>query len=547
MRLGKYALLVISAGDGFLFAQTPAQPAPQAATAPSLPDSTQSPLTPLQQRDQQIRQFDPLDRDEDSRAAGQSAKDKAKAEREGEKRRAQDQTATPGSIAASEQKPASRSGPQVVEDADSGAPVQEYTGPAVLSRSYSISQPLIPEQVKWQESVGFNAVYDTGITRQVNADGTLGAPITLTGDQLTWSLSGRHYFHRDLVSVSYSGNMSNYAGSNGFSGLNQSITVGYEHTLSRRITLNLSGSGSVLSQNSALENQPVGPQTIANINLASSPNIQIYDTGTKQFSSGADLTWQKTSRLSFSMGTSYFGISRDSPQLLGMTGQQARGDVNYRLTRKMTVGSYYSFSHYVYPHGFGNSATNTYGAIYSYAFNRTMQVRFRGGLSQVASLGLQTVPLNPFIAALLGVSTGVIDAYQDYKTSDFSAQLIKDFRGGTTASLSYARGISPGNGVFQTSQQESISATASARLFRTYLLQAALGRDTLESVSQALGKYQSEYARITLGRNYRRGIGLNLALEYRYFDVTTLGFLRNQVRISSGVSWSPGAGRLWPF
>jgi len=347
--------------------------------------------------------------------------------------------------------------------------------------------------------------------------------------------------------VNYNGNWSQYAGGGSFNGTNQSITVGYEHVLSRRLTLNLSGTGSVLSQNYSLENQPVGPETIANINLASSPNIQIYDTGAKQFSSQADVTWQKTSRLSFSGGVSYFGIARNSPELLGVTGEQARGDVNYRLTHKLTVGAYYTFSHYVYPHGVGNSDTNTYGLIASYAVNRTMQIRFRGGLSRVYSLGEQTVEINPVIAALLGVSTGIIDSTQTYQTTDFSAQFVKDFRGTATASVAYARGISPGNGIYQTSQQESISASLTARVFRTYSLQAGLGRDTLESVAQNLGKYQSEYARISLNRVYRRGIGLSLGAEYRYFDIATLGSLRNQLRISSGFTWSPGTGRLWPF
>jgi hypothetical protein len=545
MRLWAYALLAIAACADAAFAQTPQQPAPQTETVPGQADSSpQTPLTPLQQREQEIRQFDPLDRDDEDSPAG---KEKAKAASDAEKRRNQDQGPTPGSIAASEQKQAQRSGPQVVEDGDSAAPVQEYTGPAVLSRSYSISQPLVPQQVKWQESAGFSFVYDTGISRQVNLDGSLGPPITLVGTQLNWSLSGRHYFRRDQVSVSYTGNFTNYAGNNGFTGMNQTANVTYEHVLSRRLMLNLSGAGSILSQNYVLDNQPVGPETIANINLASSPNIQIYDTGAKQFTSTADLTWQKTSRLSFSMGASYFGISQNSPTLLGMTGQQARADANYRLTRKMTVGAYYSFSHYLYPHGFGNSDTNTIGAIYSYAFNRTMQIRFRGGLSRVQSVGLETVPINPVIAALLGVSTGVIDAYTIYRTSDFSAQLIKDFRGGRTGSISFARGISPGNGVFQTSQQESISGTLSARVFRAYLFNAAIGRDTLSSVSQNLGKYQSEYGQFGLSRTYRRGIGLSLSLEYRYFDVGTLGFLRNQLRITSGIAWSSGNGRLWPF
>ncbi len=544
MRIAAYALLAIFACGGFLGAQTPAEPPPPDATAqgqpdPNLPDAAQPPLTPLQDRDQQIRQVDPLDRDD------KESQDKAKAARDAEKRRSQDQAATPGSIAASEQNSVSRPGPQVVEDEQ--APVQDYSGPAVLSRSYSINRPLIPEQLKWQESFGLSSVYDTGISRQVNADGTLGPPSSQTGAQATWSLSGRHYFRHDEVSLNYNGNWSEYSGSGGLSGTNQTITVDYEHVLSRRLSLNLSGTGSLLSQNYSLENQAVGPQTIANINLASSPNIQIYDTGAKQFSSAADVTWQKSSRLSFSTGVSYFGIARNSPELLGVTGQQARADANYRLTHKATFGAYYSFSHYLYPHGVGNSETNTFGLIASYALTRTMQLRFRGGLSRVYSLDEQTVQINPVIAALLGVSNGIIDSSQTYKTTDFSAQFVKDFRGGTTASVAYARGISPGNGVYQTSQQESMSASLAARVFRTYSFQMGLGRDTLESVAQNLGKYQSEYGRISLSKAYRRGIGVSLGAEYRYFDIPTLGSLRNQLRITSGVTWNPASGRLWPF
>jgi hypothetical protein len=536
-----YALLAIYACGIPLYAQTASQG--QAGTAQTQTDTANIPLTPLQQRDEQVRQFDPLDRDEKDK---KDNKERSTNEREGTKTLQNGQTPLPGSIAADEQNSARRSGPEVVEG-DSGAAVQEYTGPAVLSRSYTIGQPLIPEQLKWQESVGLNSIYDTGINKQINADGSLGAPVTLIGTQVTWNLAGRHYFRRDMVSVSYNGNLSRYTTNTAFNGANQSITASYSHVLSRRLTLNLTGTGSILSQNYVLQNQPVGPETIANINISSSPNIQIYDLGSKQFSSQADLTWQKTSRLSFDIGTSYFGISRDSPTLLGVTGQQARGDVNYRLTRKTTIGSYYSFNHYLYPHGFGNSDTNTAGLLYSYAFNRTTQLRFRGGLSQVSSIGLETVQINPVIAALLGQSTGVIDAYQTYRTSDFSAQFVKDFRTGSTASLAYARGITPGNGVFQTSQIESISGNFTEKVFRTYTLQLGVGRDSLTAVTQNLGTYQSVYGRLGISRNYRRGIGLNLAMEFRHFDIDSVGFVRNQLRITSGVTWNPGTGRLWPF
>ena len=178
----------------------------------------------------------------------------------------------------------------------------------------------------------------------------------------------------------------------GYNGGNQSLTGSYSHMLTHRMTLNVSGSGSILSQNSILENHTVGPQTIANISVASTPNIQIFDQGVKQMTLQADhLTWQESARLSFSMGTSYFGVERDSSLLLGVTGQQARGDANYRLTHRMSIGAYYSFNLYLYPNGFGNSDTETFGAIYSYAFTRTTQLRFRGGISEVQSLGLVTV------------------------------------------------------------------------------------------------------------------------------------------------------------
>ncbi len=120
-----------------------------------------------------------------------------------------------------------------------------------------------------------------------------------------------------------------------------------------------------------------------------------------------------------------------------------------------------------------------------------------------------------------------------------------------TGSLAYARGISPGNGLYQTSQQESISANLTTKVFRNYELTLGIGRDTLSAVTvaviQGLGKYESEYGRLSLARAYKRGVGLNLAMEYRHFDIDFLGAVRNQLRITSGVTWGSGTGRLWPF
>ncbi len=142
--------------------------------------------------------------------------------------------------------------------------------------------------------------------------------------------------------------------------MNNSVALDYGHFFSRRLSVNFGLTGSVLSQNYAVNNPEVGPETtVANVNLGTSPNIQITDNGVKQASLQGDFVWQQTMRLSFDGGASYFAVERNTPGLLGMTGRQAHTDVNYRLTRKMTVGSYYSVSDYIYPHGFGTSNINT--------------------------------------------------------------------------------------------------------------------------------------------------------------------------------------------
>lgn len=549
MRPGICALLAIVVMQiPALFAQDQTAPPPQDQTPQSLPTSVPLPPSPVDERDREVRQVDPLDHGDQDKKDKKNKKDKEDRQTTGK----QDQTEAPlpGSVAESEQSAANRSGPQV-EDQNEEEPVQEYTGPAVLSRSYSINQALVPEQVKWNESFGVSAVYDSGITSTVSTGGTPGAASDLTGTRVNWAFSGRHYFKRDVVSLSYSGNWSQYSGYEAYNGTNQNLSASLSHVLTRRLRLNLGGAGSVMSLNSILEGQTAGSQTIANINLGTSPNIQIFDYGSKQVSFQADLTFQQTSRLSYSLGGSYFGIEQNAAFLLGMTGQQARADVNYRLTRKTTVGTYYSHSSYLYSSGFGDSGTNTFGGIYSYAFNKTTQVRFRGGISEIQSVGLVTVQINPVIAALLGEKAGVIDAYSSFKTSDISAQLVKDFRHGTTASVAFAHGVTPGNGLYQTSVMESMSAGMTMKVFRSYNLGIAIGRDMLEAGIQALvsnfGTYEDEYATVSLSRSYRRGVGLTFALAYRHFNLEAAGFAQNQLSITSGFSWGSGNGRLWPF
>ncbi len=519
-----------------------ATPAADSAPAPEQTGTDQRdkdlrPLTPEQVREQLIRQFDPLDRTDD-----QAAKEKEKAARD-QKKNAQTDTPLPGSIAASEQN-AQRTGPHVAEGDGADEPVQEYTGPAVLSRSYSVNRPMIPTELKWTESVGINAIYDTGVNSFTNGSVGSSSPF---GTSVSWSIRGRHYFRHDQIGFSYSGNYTQYAQPTALSGTNNSVALDYAHYFSRRLSVNLGLSAMALSQNYALNNPEVGPETsVANVNLGTSPNVQITDNGVKQASLQGDFVWQQTARLSFDGGASYFAVVRDTPGLEGMTGRQAHTDVDYRLTRKMTVGGYYSVSDYIYPHGFGTSTINTFGGILSYAFSRTWQLRLRGGTSSIDSIGFQQIPVAPALAALLGQGTGIIDVASQTKTSDLSAQIVKDFGRKRTVNVAFAHGVAPGNGIFQTSTQESISAGFASQVFRRYNFQIGVNYNTLSSITAALGTYKSDGVTMSINRAFSRGLTATLGAEFRHYDVTEFLTLKREFRVTSGISWGR-SGRLLPF
>ncbi|MDP9053595.1 MAG: hypothetical protein M3N93_04745 [Acidobacteriota bacterium] len=523
------------------WAQTAIEGAPDSIDTPA--DSNPAPMTPMQQREKAIQGVDPLYREE------KAGKDKAA--RQATKRVEESQEQTPGSIAAdnADNKASSsrQSGPEVSENAASDAG-PEYYGPGVLNRSYSIYQPAIPKSLKWTETLGVSSSFETGAAQGTNSGAAGSAEKSsgaMQGTAIAWGLSGGRAFGHYQFGMNYSGSMTYYPASSFYTGANHNMGLTFSRAISRRFSLGVKAVASDVSANATLQNLNAGPETIANVSLATSPGIAIVDTGSKQYTAGVNLHWQLTGRTAFTFTGSDFATVRNSAALYGVTGKQAGVNGTYRLTRKMTVGGSYSYSNYVYPHGTGVSDTHSVGLIFSYAIDRSTQLRFNGGLSRVESLGLQTVPLSPEVAVLLGETSGIIDAYRVIRSSDLSAQAIRDFHKYGTVSFAYARGVTPGNGLFQTSQQESLSVSGSRKIFRDYGLSVGGGRDRLISVSQSLGQYATEFATLSLSRSYKKGVGVSLSASYHHVDIQSTSSLKNQLTINSGLSWS--SARLWPF
>ncbi len=237
----------------------------------------------------------------------------------------------------------------------------------------------------------------------------------------------------------------------------------------------------------------------------------------------------------------------EASYLLSATGDSARADTMYRITRRTTVGVSYSYNNFWYPRGAGQSIFHTMNAVYSWALSRSMQLNAAVGASRLSSSGISTDYLDPQLAALLGQGS-VITQYRTVQwISSYSAQFSKNFRRSRSVAVAFNRGLAPGNGLYLTSRQQDFVASGSMIVFRHYYFSTGVGYDSLSAATQNLGQFTSTYAFFGASRAMRHGIQANLRFDYRHFDVHNAPLLSNTFRITLGFSWSPveGLHRLW--
>lgn len=521
---------------------TPA-PAADDTPAPVVDQKTKLPLTPAEQRDREIDKYDPLKPADSTTSDANPLSDRELPTGPASAKQPANTGADaplPGSIAASNGAAAG-----TVSSRSLSPDTADYSGPAVLTRAYTLSRPIDSQQVKWTLGLGLTWSDDIGQNGTVNAQGTYVSSRTV-GYGVNWSLSGRHNWKFDNLGVAYSANYSDYSGANALTGLNSSLNLDFTHIVSRKLSLHAVESLQLLSQNYALENPTLAAgSSLANINLATSPNLQILDNSVRQSGSTLSLTYHESNRLSYDLSGSYFVIGRSGQNFIGTFGYQLSSDVNYRLTPKATLGGFVSYSDYRYSHNVETSDSLGGGGIFSYSLSRSTQVRTRFGATRIESLGYASVPLPLELAAILGQAVATINAYTLRWTSDVSVQLVRDFRRNRTGSISYTHGEAPGNGVLLTSTQQAISASYAARLLRRFPASVSAVYSSLNSISQGnIGYYNSETYSFAISRDIRKGLNSSFHIDYRRYSISNSPLLQHDLRITVGLTWSPPENSL---
>jgi len=385
-------------------------------------------------------------------------------------------------------------------------------------------------------------IYDTGLTGAgLNAQGELGSTSS-PGVQFAGGISGNHSWRHTTIGLSYRADINHFEKATYFDTSDQSLLLSIKHQFTRHIYIDLRESAGIFSTDSGLSAlQQAISYDPAQSNL---PTTDFFDNRTLYLSTQADLIYQRSARLSFDFGGDGFINRRRSTALYGVTGASARGDVQYRLSRRSTIGANYNFTHYSFTRVF--SGTYIQGFTGTYAIQLTKHLEFTGyaGVSHIDNTLEQVVPVSPVIAAILGITSGLAVSHTLSYVPNGSGRLSEQFHNGV-AYISGGHTITPGNGLFLTSTQTNASAgytftgarrwSFGATVFYTRALTVG------ETVGGVSGTYGGTSGTLTASRLITKSFHVVAAFNVNRYDSPNFTLYNRTIYSARlGFGWAPG-------
>ena len=413
----------------------------------------------------------------------------------------------------------------------------QYGGPAILARGQAPAA-MDATQIDFRPFVTVAGTYTVGLNG-VSVD-TNGAPVNdaTYGVSISFGVSGLHSWKHTKVGLNYFGSFSHYA--KGFyDGISsQSLQLSLTHQLSRHAVLSLNGSAVLYGSNQAI---PTLPQTLQfDPGTTYVPTNDFFDNRTFTLSVQPSLAIQRSRRLSFVVGGDWFLTRRRSSALYGATGDGAHADIQYRASRRTTVGVMYSYIHYTFTGISGGTDAHTVGGTYSVILSRSTEFSATAGISKYENVFVEIVPIDPAIAAVIGISSAQRVSYLAAITPNVNARLSKTVPRGTIF-LEAAHGINPGNGLFLTSTATNIGGGYSYTGLRRWALSAGANYNHSTSQGNVLGQYGSYSANASASRQVARMTHGVLSFNARKYDSADFkNYNKWAYEVSLGLSFAPG-------
>jgi hypothetical protein len=410
---------------------------------------------------------------------------------------------------------------------------QGYGGPSMLSRGGNSPgrRGRAPASITVYGSV--RGTVDSGLTPvQLTEDGTI-ATQTVYGYLAEIGAYGTHSWRRTMIGLDYRGDYRQTTRGRGFSGTNQALSFDLLYQPNRRIDIFAREMAGTTNRAFGGFAAPVHSD-LSSLNLA---NDEVFDTRMYFNQTTAGVSFRTSARTAFIGTGDGFFIRRPDGRLTSMTGYRGTGAISHRLNSRTTAMASYQYMVFQFPRVFGGSDMHGLLLGISRRVTRNFDVNLQGGALRVSSFGTQRVNLSPEVAALLGRQTGV----EAFTRQDIVRQVYASI--GYTLersrfSASYLSGISPGNGVYLTSQRDAIMAGYSFSGIRRMSLGASARRSWTTSKTINVGTLSNTSVGGGLDYKLTRLLSISSQLDYRTFRTQGLRG-REGFAFSLGLTVSP--------
>jgi hypothetical protein len=413
----------------------------------------------------------------------------------------------------------------------------QYGGPAILTRGQAPSA-MTASQIDFQPFLSVNATYNSGLSGvSVDAQGNT-VNDSSYGISASAGISGLHSWKHTKLGLDYRISAQHNPQASFYDGITQSLSVGVTHMLSRHSVFSLHTAAGMSSQNNTgttlISTVPFDPSTLYR------PTNDFYDNRTIFVTSQAGLSIQKSTRLSYSFGVDGFLTRRRSTALYGVGGLGARGDVQYRISRRSTIGAGYNFTHFAFHDIFSSTDVHSLSASFSHTLSRATEFSAYGGVSRYETKFVQTVAVDPAVAALIGITSAQTVAYNKNYTPTFGARLSHIVRKGTVF-VTAGRSVTPGNGLFLTSTSTNFTGGYSYAGLRRWSISSVGTYSTSQSVGNVIGNYDNYSGSINAGRRVAPHTSGIFAFTVSHANSSDFkNYNKWQYSANLGLTFSPG-------
>jgi hypothetical protein len=370
-----------------------------------------------------------------------------------------------------------------------------------------------------------NGVWDSRVP-------VLSSNTTTFGSGLGWEAGGglslSHQFKGGSVTLNYRGSYRDYRSVSFSGGNQQSLALGVSKQLNRRWTVGLDASGGIMSYGTSY----YSPSSVAT-SVGSNP----FSVETRFLSTGVNLTYQQTRRLSYVFNGDYFLTNYSYANAFSSRGFSGGASALYRITARTTVGASYSHSYYTYSKQGGTSNIDGAFLTLSHQFPEHWQIDLSGGVNRSHSQGTITIPVSAIFKGQLvtGYYTGAYD--RTVYSPAFQAVLTRLYRH-SSFSAAGGQSVLGGNGVFLTSRNLFANSTYSYSTRRTNL-SFGVSYSRLSSLANSVAQtYSYDGASASYGVNLVRYVSANFRYDFLHYDGLFSYNGINEHRVSFGLSLS---------